>query len=104
MSGDSEREARQLHLASVALVSYRDRTLELASLVQRLGALLDEFRLQDPDWVEEFRRNWWTLEQVHAVSLDRELVGIPDDLQVMVDEAVDLLGFLVDAALGNLRS
>jgi hypothetical protein len=102
MIAEVERERRQLRLAVSALEAYRHRDLGLGTLISDLDALWGEFRLQDDMWLEEFRGHWWTLEQFHAVAIDRELNELPDDFQVPVDEAVDQLRFLMDSALGRV--
>ena len=93
---NAERENRQLALANERLDLYRSGELSLAGLIAALDALWTQFGLASQDWLEEFRSHWWTLEQVHAVRLDRQLETIPDDLMVLVEEAVDQLGFMVD--------
>lgn len=97
------RELRQLELALSALDGYRRLELKLGSLISDLDALWNEFRLEPEDWLESFRGHWWTLEQFHAVALDRGLAVLPDDFEVVVDEAVDQLRFLVDSAMARFE-
>ena len=47
------------------------QTIDLPSLVSGLEALLASLEAADQAWVDRFRNEWWTLEQVYAVALDR---------------------------------
>lgn len=102
MNSERERERRQLTLASEVLKGYRDQGPKLDAVIADLDALWSEFRLQSDEWLNVYRGHWWSLEQVYAVVLDRELDRIPEDHRVLVDEAIDQLGFLVDDAVRRL--
>jgi len=47
-------------------------TITLSHLIAGLNALLACVRTLGKDWKDAFTSEWWTLEQVHAVALDRK--------------------------------
>lgn len=93
---EATRNQRQIDLMAQRLLSYRDRTLNLQALISDLDSLWVEVEAPK-QWKDEFRGHWWTLEQVNAVAIDRSFRELPADLQVMVDEAVSSMLFLLEA-------
>lgn len=67
----TEYDHRQYGAMAVALQQYEDGTINLPSLVSGLESLLACLEAADQNWVERFRSEWWTLEQVYAVAIDR---------------------------------
>ncbi len=99
MTGISARDQHQLELIRARLVGWRSGELALGRLIADLDALWVELGGLSEGWRSAFRIQWGTLEQVYAAALDRESVdALPADLEVLVEEAVDQLGFLVDEA------
>lgn len=103
MTQQTQRELRQLDLMAARLEAYRHDRLSLGPLIDDLDALWNELTMVQGAWREELRGHWWTLEQVYAVALDRGYASLPDDHRVLIDEAVNALGFLVDDARSRLR-
>lgn len=102
---NGKREERQLALVDERLEAYRRRELSLPRLVDDLDARWNELRESSDPWRNRFREHWWTLEQVNAVALDRGWFDdLPDECQVLVDEAVDALDLLTDEARAGWRS
>src|SRR5947209_1035695 len=66
----TEHDQRQYGLMSLALQQYEEGTINLPSLVAGLEALLTSLESADREWIEGFRSEWWTLEQVYAVAID----------------------------------
>lgn len=102
MNREVGRELRQLRLISEQIRIYRAGELSLSRLIADLDTLWNQMRIESSAWSEAFRGHWWTLEQIYAVSVDRGCRNLSEDCRVLVEEAVDQLGFLVDEALEEL--
>lgn len=97
MSGDDLTPDQRIQLqARTALVGYRSGAVPLRRLIDDLDVVWNN--LPTTEWSEEFRGNWWTLEQVYVVALDRgEIDTLPADAVAEIEEAIGRLERLVDA-------
>lgn len=84
----NDYDRRQLVLMSSQLESYRQGQLDLAGLIQRLDALFNALEAVGASWREAFHEQWFTLEQVFAVSLDRPGKNVIGDSKEILEEAV----------------
>src|SRR5436309_3455032 len=84
----TEHDQRQYELMSVAIQQYEDGTINLPSLVSGLEALLASLEAADRGWVERFRSEWWTLEQVYAVALDRGQTELSAEEEAEIGTAI----------------
>jgi hypothetical protein len=90
---DPDYDLRQIALMEEQLSQFEAGRIALPHLIAGLKALLSCMRTLGQDWKESFQKEWWTLEQVHAVALDRkETVLSLEDLT------------LIKEATGNLRT
>lgn len=53
------------------LLDYEEERVSLGDLINTLEALLSVLEDTPETWKERFKSEWWTLEQVYAVNLDR---------------------------------
>lgn len=89
---------RQLTLIEEQLSQFEKGEIKLPHLISGLESLRDCLRTIDEDWKKKFTGEWWTLEQVHAVALDRKKTAFsPEDL-ALIREAVTNLKALVASA------
>ncbi|MEM7314138.1 MAG: hypothetical protein AAF497_13405 [Planctomycetota bacterium] len=84
----SNREERQVELMIRLVDAFIAEQLELGDLVRDLEALQAELQETDKAWRESFRDNWWNLEQVHAVGLDRDYETTLSENEQLVSESV----------------
>lgn len=89
----TEYDSRQISLMKDRLDLFISKKLSLKNLINDLRGLLDCLEFVDIAWKEEFYEHWFMLEQVYAVSLDRNESISSDDPYVM--EAVDKLDILL---------
>jgi hypothetical protein len=78
--------------------------ISLRKLIEDLRSLVEALELPSPAWKDEFIGEWWTLEQVYAVAIDRnELDHLPTESQELVDTAVASLREMVVGAMNSIR-
>ena len=92
----SEYDRRQLALIRGLIDQYEAGKLELGNLVRDVEALLNALQDVDQAWRESAHEEWWTLEQVFAVTLDRGHASLPPAGKVLVDQAIGKLKALVN--------
>ena len=98
----SDYDRRQLVLMSSQIESYRQGQLDLATLIQRLEGLLNALESVEQSWKEAFHEDWFTLEQVFAVSLDRPGKHVIDHSKEILQEALGNLAHLVTDQLERM--
>jgi hypothetical protein len=89
---------RQLSLMEEQLSQFDTESIKLPHLISGLKSLRDCLRTVDEDWEKKFTGEWWTLEQVHAVALDRKETTLSSEGLALVKEAVVNLKKLVSSA------
>ena len=95
-----EYDRRQYDLMLDRLRAFTRGAVSLRKLIEDLRSLAEA--LEDPPlgWKEDFLSDWWTLEQVYAVAVDRdELDNLSAESQVLIDGAVAALKRVVVEAL-----
>lgn len=100
----SQYDLRQYELMLDRLDSFRRGAISLRKLVEDLRSLVEALERPSPAWKEEFVGEWWTLEQVYAVAIDRnELDHLPTESQELVNMAVASLRKMVVGAMSSTR-
>ena len=66
-----DSDDRQYQLINSYIKEFEEGKLNLRSLIQTLSGLLESLTTTDPKWKDAFQSEWWTLEQVYAVAIDR---------------------------------
>ena len=84
----SEYDSRQQKLMLEKIHEFEAGKLQLITLIDDLAGLLDCLEATDQSWKNEFRAEWWTLEQVYAVALDRGHKTLSEENQRFVTEAL----------------
>src|ERR1035438_5519099 len=92
---DHDYDLRQLALLEAQLSQFESGQIQLAYLIRGLDALLNCLRTVDQGWKGTFKSEWWTLEQVYAVALDRKTNPLSPENLPMVNGAVQALKRLV---------
>ena len=89
---DYDYDLRQIALMESRILQFGAGNLSRSRLIDDLDSLLSCLRIIDQNWKDLFKSEWWTLEQIHAVALDRKEASLPPDSQKLLAES-----------LGNLR-
>lgn len=92
----TDYDLRQLRRMRERIEWFENQKIGLGSLIGDLGALLDCLEATDGEWKDRFRRQWWELELVYAVALDRKLERLPAQSQAIVDDAIRAMKSLLD--------
>lgn len=71
------------------LQQFDNNNLTLDRLINVLDALLETLQNPDEEWKENFRTEWWTLEQIYAVACDRGETKLNLDSQNLVYETIE---------------
>lgn len=97
-------DQRQLDLMEGRIALFKRRSISLSKLINDLDALLLTLRSADVGWIDAFKIEWGTLEQMHAGSLDRGFSEVPAEFMQPVDQAISNMTVLLSNAHARLRS
>jgi len=96
MTGEVEEyNQRQYALMRRALLAFERGESDLCQLINVLKSLLCALQCAAESWKGSFQEEWWTLEQVYAVALDRGQDPMAGENGAMVRQAVARLKDLV---------
>jgi hypothetical protein len=84
----AEYDKRQYDLMAEHLRRFEEGSSNLGTLVAGLDSLMACLEAPDQEWIQRFRSEWWTLEQVYAVALDRGKTELSAEDEALVNEAV----------------
>lgn len=89
---------RQLCLMEEQLSQFESGKIELPHLISGMKSLRDCLRTIDEHWKKTFTGEWWTLEQVYAVALDRKKSTLSlEDLSLIRDAIANLKALVISA-------
>ena len=101
-SAASQHDLRQYELMLDRLEAFTRSVISLRKLIEDLRSLVEVLELSSPAWKEAFVSEWWTLEQVYAVALDRDqLDHLPVESSKLIDRAVASLSEMVVGAIDS---
>ena len=83
------KDQEQLKLIEQYITQYEKGQLKLDRLINVLNALLEVLQVTPEKWKDDFRREWWTLEQIYAVSFDDEKLLLQKETQDLIRETLD---------------
>ncbi|MFJ9775511.1 hypothetical protein ACIRVF_30410 [Kitasatospora sp. NPDC101157] len=94
MSEDSEAQEWLREGARQSVKSYRSGGITLRQLIDDLDAIWSN--LAQSAWSENLRSQWWVLEEIYAVALDRgDLERLPREDRQLIEGALDELDQLL---------
>lgn len=103
-SATTQRDLRQYEFMLDRLEAFTRSAISLRKLIEDLRSLVEALELPSPAWKEDFVSEWWTLEQVYAVAIDRnELDHLPAESKELIDRAVASLRGMVVGAMNSAR-
>lgn len=71
------------------ITEFEEGKLGLDQLINALYGLLKSLQTTEEEWIDKFQSEWWTLEQVYAVALDRKETTLNSDSQNLVYETLE---------------
>nr|RNJ64595.1 MAG: hypothetical protein EDM05_35665 [Leptolyngbya sp. IPPAS B-1204]RNJ64634.1 MAG: hypothetical protein EDM05_35465 [Leptolyngbya sp. IPPAS B-1204] len=77
---------------------FEEERLQIGNLINHLQTVLDAIEENKKEWVDAFRSEWWTLEQVYAVALDRGETSLSWESRTLVHEAIHNMKLLLKEA------
>lgn len=84
-----ERDHRVYMLMKERIGAFENGSLHLGALVADLESLENSLEAVGKQWRKAFHEEWWTLEQVYAVALDRNEEPLSDSSQQIIREALN---------------
>jgi hypothetical protein len=99
---DYDYDLRQIDLMASQISRFETGDVSQSQLINDLDSLLSCLKTVDQNWKNSFKSEWWTLEQVHAVALDRKQASLPPDSKALLTEALGNLKKLILNAKGVL--
>lgn len=92
---DYDYDLRQIDLMDSQISRFEAGDVSRGQLINDLDSLLLCLRTVDQDWKDSFKSEWWTLEQIHAVALDRKQTLLSSESQNLLTEAIGNLRKLI---------
>lgn len=103
-SATTQRELRQYELMLDRLEAFTRGAISLRTLIEDLRSLVEALELPSQAWKEDFASEWWNLEQVYAVAIDRnELDHLPAESKKLIDRAVASMRGMVVGAMNSVH-
>lgn len=78
------------------ITEFEQGRLRLDQLINALYGLLKSLQTTEEEWIDKFQSEWWTLEQVYAVALDRKETTLNSESQNLVDETLENMKILLE--------
>ena len=95
----SEYDQRQYQLMAKSVQQFKEGELDIYNLIRIIEGLLDVLQIPDEKWKDDVRNEWWTLEQVYAVAVDKGQKTLSAEDIDLVNEAVENIEILVKPQL-----
>lgn len=89
-------DKRQLNLMTEKINLFKESKLDLGFLIQDLESLMNAFESVDIDWKKSFHSEWWTLEQIYAVALDRSDDSVFIENKELLDSSISNIEELIE--------
>jgi len=93
------KDQQQQKLIEQYITQYEKGQLKLDRLINVLNALLEVLQVTPEKWKDDFRSEWWTLEQIYAVSLDDEQLLFQKETQDLIKETLENMKKLLGEVL-----
>lgn len=84
-----KHDNKQYQLMKDHITEFEEGKLGLDQLINALYGLLKSLQTTEEEWIDKFQSEWWTLEQVYAVALDRKETTLNSDSQNLVYETLE---------------
>ena len=92
----TDYDERQVSLMVNRIRRFQNKEIHLGSLVNDLEALLNVLASVSVDWKSAFHEEWWNLEQVYAISLDRNDDAVLIENEESISSSLDKMKELIE--------
>src|SRR5947199_92894 len=82
---------------------FKSDDISLGQLIDDLNSLLSQLTCVDEIWKNSFKSEWWTIEQVHAFTLDCGKLFISQENQTMIEDALNNLKRMIRNAKEHIE-
>ena len=93
------KDQEQLRLIKQYIGQYEKGQLKLDRLINVLNALLEVLTVTPKIWKDNLRSEWWTLEQIYAVSVDDEQLLFQQETQDLIRNTLENMKQLLGEVL-----
>jgi hypothetical protein len=100
----NEYDLRQVVLMEEQLNQFEDGKITLSHIISGLKSLQNCLTTTSADWRRDFIGEWWNLEQIYAVALDRKRTELSSDERAVINQAIVNLRALVIREKQRLES
>jgi hypothetical protein len=92
---------RQYQLMKQFITDFEAGTLNIRALIDSLNALLNVLQGASQEWKSSFNAEWWTLEEVYAVALDRGKTRFSQEDEDLIFEAITNMRRLLEEVMAK---
>ena len=92
----TDYDERQISLMINRIRRFQNKEIHLGVLINDLEALLNALESVSVDWKSAFHEEWWDLEQVYAISLDREDESFLIENEESISSSLDKMKKLIE--------
>jgi hypothetical protein len=85
----NDYDHRQFELMKSSISLFEEEKLQIDRIINILEGLLDCLQTTDGEWIEKFRSEWLTLEEVYAVALYRNKDTLDKEDEFLIYGAVE---------------
>ena len=97
----NEYDSRQLRLMRRKIDQFQADETNIGILIDDLRALLDVLEFVPYNWKTRFYEEWWHLEEIFAVALDRDYVSVMEESKKDISESVNKMKELISNQLNG---
>jgi hypothetical protein len=83
-----EHDRKQHQLIESYIKEFENGKLKIDRLISVLDGLIESLQITNEDWKDRFRSEWWTLEQVYSVAIDRKETSFSPESQNLINESI----------------
>ncbi len=96
------QDQKQYQLMKNYIEQYENGSLKLDRLINLLDALIEVLETPQPDWKENFRSEWWTLEQIYSLELETGNQSLEIESQNLIKDTIFNLKSLLKEVSNSL--
>jgi hypothetical protein len=97
-------DREQYQLMEAYLVKFESGKSGLHELIENLYGVINGLQATEQEWKDAFQSEWWNLEQVYAVAVDREQKVLDTESQNLVYETIKNMKSLLKTLIKPIQS
>jgi hypothetical protein len=100
----NDHDNKQHQLMTNYLLEFEQGSLKISQLIELLDGLLESLEDMEENWTDRFRSEWWTLEQIYAVAVDRGENRLDAESESLIYEAIENMKALLNDVDPNTKN